>query len=64
MTKKLEGKVAVVTGGNSGIGEATGKALAQEGAKVALLARRQDKGQAVQDEIREAGGDATPSGRA
>ena len=59
MAKKLEGKVAVVTGGNSGIGEATGKALAQEGAKVALLARRQDKGQAVQDEIREAGGDAT-----
>ena len=59
MAKKLEGKVAVVTGGNSGIGEATGKALALEGAKVALLARRQDKGQAVQDEIREAGGDAT-----
>ena len=59
MTKKLEGKVAVVTGGNNGIGEATGKVLAREGARVALLARRQDKGQAVQDEIREAGGDAT-----
>ncbi len=33
MAEKLEGKVAVVTGGNSGIGEATGKVLAREGAK-------------------------------
>ena len=59
MANRLEGKVAIVTGGNSGIGEATGKVLAGEGAKVALLARRQDKGQAVQAEIRDAGGDAT-----
>ena len=59
MANKLEGKIAIVTGGNSGIGEATGKVLAGEGAKVALLARRQDKGQAVQAEIRGAGGDAT-----
>ena len=48
MANKLEGKVAIVTGGNSGIGEATSKVLAGEGAKVALLARRQDKGEAVQ----------------
>ena len=59
MANKLEGKVAIVTGGNSGIGEATSKVLASEGAKVALLARRQDKGEAVQAEIRDAGGDAT-----
>ena len=59
MANKLEGKVAIVTGGNSGIGEAPGKVLAGEGAKVALLARRQDKGEAVQAEIRDAGGDAT-----
>ena len=59
MANRLEGKVAIVTGGNSGIGEATGKVLAGEGAKVALLARRQDKGQTVQAEIRDAGGDAT-----
>jgi hypothetical protein len=59
MTKKLEDKIAIVTGGNSGIGEATGKVLAGEGAKVALLARRQEKGQTVQDEIRGASGEAT-----
>ena len=59
MAHRLDGKVAIVTGGNSGIGEATGKVLARAGAKGALLARRQDKGRAVQDEIRAAGGDAT-----
>ena len=40
---KLDGKVAVITGASSGIGEATAKALAAEGAAVVVAARREDR---------------------
>ena len=43
----LEGRVAVVTGASSGIGEATARALSQAGAGVALGARRTDRLEAI-----------------
>jgi NAD(P)-dependent dehydrogenase (short-subunit alcohol dehydrogenase family) len=52
--KKLDGKVAVVTGGNSGIGLATAKLLREEGAKIAISGRDQASLMAAAKEI---GGD-------
>jgi len=54
----LTGKVAIVTGASSGLGVQFAKALGEQGAKVALFARREEKLQAVQKELEEAGYEA------
>ncbi|WP_328910710.1 SDR family NAD(P)-dependent oxidoreductase [Streptomyces sp. NBC_00234] len=51
MSGILQGKVALVTGASSGIGEATARALAAEGAKVAVAARRTDRLEALRTEL-------------
>jgi NADP-dependent 3-hydroxy acid dehydrogenase YdfG len=50
-TESHTGRVAVITGASSGIGEATARALAADGYSVALLARRVDRIQALADEL-------------
>ena len=59
MIKILKNKVAIVTGGNCGIGEATALLLAENGAKVIIMARREDEGKRVESSIKKEGGEAT-----
>jgi NAD(P)-dependent dehydrogenase (short-subunit alcohol dehydrogenase family) len=54
----LSGKVAIVTGGTSGIGRATAIAYAQQGAKVVVTGRRSAEGEETVRIIKNAGGDA------
>jgi len=56
--QRFEGKVVMITGGNSGMGRATAERVAGEGAAVVIGARRQDAGDDVVQGIRAAGGQA------
>jgi len=53
--KTLDGKVAIVTGGSGGIGEAAALKFAKEGARVVIAARRKDRGEAVLRQIESLG---------
>lgn len=55
---KLKDRVALIYGGTSGLGEATGKLFAKYGAKVAIAGRSEKRGNKIVEEIKKAGGEA------
>jgi NADP-dependent 3-hydroxy acid dehydrogenase YdfG len=58
MSNNIEGKVVVITGASSGLGEATARLLSAQGASVVLGARRADRLQVLADELTDNGGKA------
>src|SRR6478735_3223833 len=56
--QRLEGKVAIVTGGGSGIGQATAIRFAEHGAKVYMLDRTPENAEETKQTIEKAGGEA------
>lgn len=59
MSKRLEGRVSIITGSTSGLGAATAARFAAEGASVVVSGRSKERGEAVVQSIRKAGGEAT-----
>ena len=58
MTKRLEDKVALITGASAGIGRASARALGREGAKLVLTARRKERLEQLAAEIKQLGSEA------
>src|SRR5437899_7335947 len=58
MTNKIKGKIVVITGASSGLGEAAARLLSAQGASVALGARRSHRLKSLADELNRSGGKA------